>query len=181
MNINQKRYHILPNSASLWIYKCIMYFGKINLRTSTEYAYLKKNPWTIKHTLWIRRYLNDWSARNTFTTCSGNSCGLSSTINPADETSGLLALRWLDMAVFEDEPDDVDDFRDNWQMFSSERFNEVSLKESKIQLTMCISFHDNLQRGKCIKGLFWPPLEPKIEDCISPISSYWFIRRKAQV
>ena len=28
----------------------------------------------------------------------------------------------------------------------------------------------------CIKGLFWPPLEPKTESCFSPISSYWFIR-----
>ena len=37
------------------------------------------------------------------------------------------------------------------------------------------------QRGTCIKGLFWPPLEPKTESCFSPISSYWFIRRIAQV
>ena len=36
-------------------------------------------------------------------------------------------------------------------------------------------------RGTCIKGLFWPPLEPKTESCFSPISSYWFIRRIAQV
>ena len=37
------------------------------------------------------------------------------------------------------------------------------------------------QRGMCIKGLFWPPLEPKTESCFSPISSFWFIRRIAQV
>ena len=37
------------------------------------------------------------------------------------------------------------------------------------------------QRGTCIKGLFWPPLEPKTESCFSPISSYWCIRRIAQV
>ena len=35
--------------------------------------------------------------------------------------------------------------------------------------------------GTCIKGLFWPPLEPETESCFSPISSYWFIRRIAQV
>ena len=27
------------------------------------------------------------------------------------------------------------------------------------------------ERGMCIKGLFWPPLEPKTESCFSPISS----------
>ena len=27
------------------------------------------------------------------------------------------------------------------------------------------------QRGTCIKGLFWPPLEPKTESCFSPNSS----------
>ena len=79
-------------------------------------------------TLWMSKYLNDWSALNTFTTCSGKSACLSSTISPADDRSGLLALRWLDIAVLEEEPDDVEDFRDNWKMFSSERFNEVSLK-----------------------------------------------------
>ena len=39
----------------------------------------------------------------------------------------------------------------------------------------------SIKRGTCIKGLFWPPLEPKTESCFSPISSYWFIRRIAQV
>ena len=28
------------------------------------------------------------------------------------------------------------------------------------------------ERGTCIKGLFWPPIEPKTESCFSPISSY---------
>ena len=39
----------------------------------------------------------------------------------------------------------------------------------------------NNERGMCIKGLFWPPLEQKTENGFSPISSYWFIRRIAQV
>ena len=44
------------------------------------------------------------------------------------------------------------------------------------------SWYKSLQkRGTCIKGLFWPPLEPKTESCLSPISSYWFIKRIAQV
>ena len=38
---------------------------------------------------------------------------------------------------------------------------------------------DTVQRGTCIKGLFWPPLEPKTESCFSPIPSYSFIRRIA--
>ena len=33
------------------------------------------------------------------------------------------------------------------------------------------------KRGMCIKGLFWPPLELKIENCFSPISFDCFIRR----
>ena len=33
----------------------------------------------------------------------------------------------------------------------------------------------------CIKGLIWPPLEPKTESCFSSISSYRFIRRMVQV
>ena len=37
------------------------------------------------------------------------------------------------------------------------------------------------QRGTCIKGLIWPPLEPKTESYFSSISSYWFIRRMIQV
>ena len=37
------------------------------------------------------------------------------------------------------------------------------------------------KRGTCIKGLFWPPLEPKTESCFTSISSYWFVRRIAQV
>ena len=31
--------------------------------------------------------------------------------------------------MLEEEPEEVEDFRDNWKMFSSERFNEVSLKQ----------------------------------------------------
>ena len=40
-----------------------------------------------------------------------------------------------------------------------------------------ISASNLMQRGTCIKGLFWPPLKPKIENCFSPISFDWFIRR----
>ena len=39
----------------------------------------------------------------------------------------------------------------------------------------------NIQRGTCIKGLFWPPFEPKTENCFSPISFDWFIRRIPKV
>ena len=35
----------------------------------------------------------------------------------------------------------------------------------------------NSERSRCIKGLFWPPPEPKSESCFSPISSDWFIKR----
>ena len=53
---------------------------------------------------------------------------------------------------------------------------KVTLKKIKRR-----HFWKVIQRGTCIKGLFWPPLEPKTESCFSPISSYWFIRRIAQV
>ena len=43
------------------------------------------------------------------------------------------------------------------------------------------NFREKYQRGTCIKGLFWPPLEPKTESCFSPISSYCFVRRIAKV
>ena len=39
----------------------------------------------------------------------------------------------------------------------------------------------SLQRGTCIKGLIWPPLEPKTENCFSQISFDWFIRRITEV
>ena len=35
--------------------------------------------------------------------------------------------------------------------------------------------------GTCIKGLIWPPLEPKTENCFSQISFDWFIRRMTEV
>ena len=41
--------------------------------------------------------------------------------------------------------------------------------------------NDWCQRGTCIKGQIWPPLEPKIESCFSPISTNWFIRIMVQV
>ena len=37
------------------------------------------------------------------------------------------------------------------------------------------------ERGTCIKGLIWPPLEPKTENCFSQISFDWFIRRMTEV
>ena len=40
---------------------------------------------------------------------------------------------------------------------------------------------ENKQRGMCIKSLIWPPLEPKIKNGISPISSDWSIRRITEV
>ena len=33
----------------------------------------------------------------------------------------------------------------------------------------------------CIKGLIWPPLDPKTENCFSHISFDWFIRRMTKV
>ena len=40
-----------------------------------------------------------------------------------------------------------------------------------------------IQKGvyMCIKGLFWPPLESKIEKCFSQISFDWFIRIMTKV
>ena len=37
------------------------------------------------------------------------------------------------------------------------------------------------QRGMCIKGLIWPPFEPKTEVCFSQISFDWFSRRMTEV
>ena len=37
------------------------------------------------------------------------------------------------------------------------------------------------KRGTCIKGLFWPALEPKTENCFTPISFDWFIRKMTEV
>ena len=55
----------------------------------------------------------------------------------------------------------------------------VYASNTHAHLTTAVS----LKRGTCIKGLFWPPLEPKTENfnCFSPISSYWVIRRIAKV
>ena len=39
----------------------------------------------------------------------------------------------------------------------------------------------NFERGTCIKGQIWPPLEPKTESCFSPISPNWFMRRMVKV
>ena len=37
------------------------------------------------------------------------------------------------------------------------------------------------ERGACIKGLFWPPLESSTENCFSSISFDRFIRRLTEV
>ena len=43
--------------------------------------------------------------------------------------------------------------------------------------TEILFLQPSFQRGTCIKGLIWPPLEIKSESYFSPISSDWFIRR----
>ena len=40
---------------------------------------------------------------------------------------------------------------------------------------------ENMQRGTCIKGLIWPPLELKIENCFSQNYFDWFARRMTEV
>ena len=42
-------------------------------------------------------------------------------------------------------------------------------------------FAISIKRGTCNKGLIWPPLEPKTENCFSQISFDWFIRRMTGV
>ena len=56
--------------------------------------------------------------------------------------------------------------------------NIVQQTTSADDICRCIFFLGALRvkRVTCIKGLFWPPLEPKTESCFSHISSYWFIR-----
>ena len=60
-------------------------------------------------------------------------------------------------------------------------------QEGQSSIILCLLvkkwFVDTLssQRAKCIKGLIWPPLEPKSESCFSSISSDWFMRRITQV
>ena len=44
---------------------------------------------------------------------------------------------------------------------------------------VCVNVYS--ERGTCIKGLFWPPLESKIENCFSQISFDWFIRIMTKV
>ena len=34
---------------------------------------------------------------------------------------------------------------------------------------MTIFTYTEIESGTCIKGLFWPPLEPKTENCFLPI------------
>ena len=59
--------------------------------------------------------------------------------------------------------------------------------DDKADLCLCFSYETKsvflwrTKRGTCIKGLIWPPPEPKTENCFSSISSYWFIRRMVQV
>ena len=62
-------------------------------------------------------------------------------------------------------------FRNNWpkpvHVYKKNDMLNLSCKET--------------ESGTCIKGLFWPPLEPKTENCFSPISFNWFIRRITEV
>ena len=37
------------------------------------------------------------------------------------------------------------------------------------------------ERATCINAQIWPPLEPKTANCVSSVSSNWFIRRITQV
>ena len=53
--------------------------------------------------------------------------------------------------------------------------------ENKNKCTEEIAYKGFFQRDTCIKGLIWPPLEPKTESCFSSISIDWFIRRITQV
>ena len=48
-------------------------------------------------------------------------------------------------------------------------------------LFQCLHIACSIERGTCIKGLFWPPIEPKTENCFSTISFDWFIRRITDV
>ena len=44
-----------------------------------------------------------------------------------------------------------------------------------------LSFETSIERGTCIKGLKWPPLEQKTEICFSQISLDSLSRRMAEV
>ena len=62
------------------------------------------------------------------------------------------------------------------------RYHDVSISNHVLLVLGYKTFlNPQHERGACIKGLFWPPLEQKTESCFSPISSYWFIRGIAQV
>ena len=54
--------------------------------------------------------------------------------------------------------------------------NSVSLFHHSIMLS-----NSTMKRVMCIKGLIWPPLEPKTEKCFSQISFDWFIRRMTEM
>ena len=59
--------------------------------------------------------------------------------------------------------------------------SDLDLRINVSRAYLLYSLSEEFQRGTCIKGLFWPPLEQKNESYFSPISSYWFIRRIAEV
>ena len=70
--------------------------------------------------------------------------------------------------------------RPNWPSPGWENFNRNRIWGCNLIPNFCseqtsIVFREmdvppNTQRGMCIKGLFWPPLEPKTKNCFSPIS-----------
>ena len=61
-----------------------------------------------------------------------------------------------------------------WPTLSCEQDNL-----NKISLTL--PKESPFERGMCIKGLIWPPLEPKTENCFSQISFDWFVRNMTEV
>ena len=65
----------------------------------------------------------------------------------------------------------------NPEIFARILFSLIGLKDIFAKLKFM-----TMALGVRIKGLFWPPPpEPITESCFSPISSYWFIRRIAQM
>ena len=60
--------------------------------------------------------------------------------------------------------------------------NHDQLDHSGYPRIVSIIIHTLAKKGYVhLKGLFWPPLEPKTENCFSPFSFDWFIRRITEV
>ena len=52
---------------------------------------------------------------------------------------------------------------------------------SEILVVLLEVYRASLKGVRAFKGLFWPPLEPKTKNCLSPISFNWFNRRITEV